>query len=207
CGRRGVRGGGGMGGGGGNAGEGEEVDGGVGAGDDEPPVLEAQIRLGGFERFGGDPPPLLDDHVGGAPDRGAAHISRARAAMPAAERDYVGIALHEADHVVRQAEPVGEDLRKSRLVPLADRLRAGGQRSRAVRREADIDILARRATGRLDVIGEAEPRRRPRRSLSARRAPKPATSAAASAWSSASGKAPLSILLPKALVNGIAAVG
>ena len=55
------------------------------------------------------------------------------------------------------AEPLGEDLRKRRLVPLADRLRAGDQRHGAVILEADIDVLRRRAAGRLDVIGETEP--------------------------------------------------
>ena len=135
----------------------EERDTPVGAGHDKGAVVEADVGLGGFERLGGDAGALLDDDVGGAPDRGAAHIGRARAAVPAADRDQVGVALHEADALVRHAEPLGEDLRERRLVPLADRLGAGDQRHGAVRLEADIDILRRRAAGRLDVIGEAEP--------------------------------------------------
>jgi hypothetical protein len=76
---------------------------------------------------------------------------------------------------------VGEDLRKRRLVPLADRLRAGDQRHAAVGLETDVDVLVRRAAGGLDVIGEAQAAQFAARSLSLRRAANPATSACASA--------------------------
>ena len=62
----------------------------------------------------------------------------------------------QPDQLVRHAEPVGEDLRKRRLVALADRLRAGDQRHVPSGCEADIDILRGRPAGALDVIGEAE---------------------------------------------------
>jgi hypothetical protein len=77
--------------------------------------------------------------------------------VAAALRDAVGVALHQPDALVVDAEPIGQDLRKSSLVALADRLRAGDQCHASVRLEADIDILMRRAAGRLDVIGEAQP--------------------------------------------------
>ena len=65
--------------------------------------------------------------------------------------------MYEPDHVVWDAEPIGEDLRERRLVSLPDGLCPGDQRHRAVRLEADIDILAGRPARRLDVIGEPEP--------------------------------------------------
>ena len=60
---------------------------------------------------------------------------------PAAERDPVGVALHQPDAFVRDTEAVSEDLRKRRLVALTDSLGAGDQRHRAVGLEADVDIL------------------------------------------------------------------
>ena len=83
--------------------------------------------------------------------------------MAAADRDQVGVALAQMDLLVRHAEPLGEDLREGRLVALADMLRAGDQRHRAVGLEADVDILLRRAAGALDVIGEAQPAPEPAR--------------------------------------------
>jgi hypothetical protein len=44
-----------------------------------------------------------DDLVTSKPDRGATHIRRARAAVPAADRDPVGVALNEPDPLVRDA--------------------------------------------------------------------------------------------------------
>ena len=49
----------------------EQVDRAVGAGDDESPLLEADVRFGRFKRLGGDPLALLDDYIGGAPDSSA----------------------------------------------------------------------------------------------------------------------------------------
>ena len=96
--------------------------------------------------------PLGNDRLRCTPDRRAAHIGRARTAVPAAHRDQIGIALAQPDQFVRHAETVGQDLRKRRLVALADGLRAGDQRYRAIGLEADIDVLVRRATGALDVV-------------------------------------------------------
>src|SRR5271155_4073841 len=71
-------------------------------------------------------------------------------------RDQIGIALAQFDQLVRQPEPVGEDLRKRRLVPLADMLGPGDQRYRTVRLKADVDILRRFPAGPLDVVREPE---------------------------------------------------
>ena len=97
---------------------------------------------------------LLDDRLRCAPDRGATHIGRARTAVSATHRDQIGIALAQPNQLVRNAEPIGQDLRKCRFVPLADGLRAGDQRYRAIGFEADVDVLVRRAAGSLDVIGK-----------------------------------------------------
>jgi hypothetical protein len=91
------------------------------------------------------------------------HIGRARAAVTAADRDPVGVTLHQPDALVRDAEPVGEDLRKGGLVTLADGLGAGDQRHGAVGFEADVDVLGGRAAGPLDVISKAETARIPAR--------------------------------------------
>ncbi len=37
--------------------------------------------------------------------------------MPAAQRDPVGVDLDQANALIRQGEPIGQDLRKRRLVP------------------------------------------------------------------------------------------
>ena len=134
----------------------QKADGAVGARDDEASVLEADVGLGRLQRVGGQRRALGDDLVRGAPHRRAAHVGRARAAVSAARDDQVGVALAEPDAFVRHAQPMGEDLRERRLVALADMLRAGDQRHRAVGLEADVDILVRRAAGALDVIGEAQ---------------------------------------------------
>jgi hypothetical protein len=99
----------------------------IGTGYDKAAVLEANVRLSGFKGLGGNAPAFLKNNIGGAPDRGAAHIGRARAAMPAAYRDQIRVALHQPDHVIREADPVGEDLREGGLVSLSDRLGAGDQ--------------------------------------------------------------------------------
>ena len=76
--------------------------------------------------------------------------------MPATDRDPVGVALHQPDALVWDAEAIGQDLRKRRLVALPDGLGAGDQRHGAVGFEPDVDIFGRRAAGPLDVIGKAE---------------------------------------------------
>jgi hypothetical protein len=47
--------------------------------------------------------------------------------VPTAHLDAVSVALHQSEALVRDAETVGEDLRKGRLVALPDGLRAGDQ--------------------------------------------------------------------------------
>jgi len=63
--------------------------------------------------------------------------------MPATQRDQIGVALNQPDALVRQAETIGQDLRKSRLVALPDRLGSGDKRHGAVCLETDVDIVMR----------------------------------------------------------------
>src|SRR6516165_2729512 len=97
---------------------------------------------------------LGDDLVRRAPNRRAAHIGRARTAVPAARRDQIGVALTELNAVVWQAEAISQNLRKRRLMTLPYRLRAGDERHCSVRLKADVDVLVRRPGGPLDVIGD-----------------------------------------------------
>ena len=90
-------------------------------------VREPDVGFGRLQRIGGDAGALDDDLVRRTPDRGPAHIGRPRAAVAAAQRDPVGVALDEPDALVRDTEAVGEDLREGRLVALPDGLRAGDQ--------------------------------------------------------------------------------
>ena len=122
----------------------------------EMTVGEMDVGLGGFQHVGRDAPPLGDDLVRGTPDRRPAHVGRARAAVPAAGGDQVGVALAQADADVRYAQACGEDLRECRFVALADRLRAGDQCHGVGVFETNIDVFMRRTTGGLDVIGEAQ---------------------------------------------------
>jgi hypothetical protein len=66
----------------------------VGARDDKASVGEAEVGFRRLQRLGANAGALGDDLLGGSPDRRAAHIGGARTAVPAAQRDPVGIALH-----------------------------------------------------------------------------------------------------------------
>ncbi len=183
----------------------EQADGTVGTGNDEAVSLEADIGFGRLQCFRGKRRSLGDDLVAGAPDRRAAHVGGARTAVTAACRNEVGVALDQADALVRHAEPRGQHLRKRGFVSLADMLRAGDQRHRAVGFEPDIDILVRRPARALDVIGE------PQAAQAAARLALPSPLGEARVGGRATGRAssdsakwPLSTRKPKALVMGIA---
>ena len=134
------------------------------------PSSKVDIRFGSFQSLCGDALALLDDRFGRTPDRRAAHVGCARTAMAAAVRDQIGVALAQPDDIVRQPKPIRQDLRECRFVTLTDGLRTRDQRHGAVRFEADVDILVRRATGGLDVISEAEaPQKAARFTLAATR--------------------------------------
>ena len=135
----------------------EQGDGAVGAGDDEASVLEADVGLGRFQRVGGERRSLGDDLVGGAPDRRAAHVGGARAAMAAAGRQS-GRYRPGAAGCVRWARRGGAPRICGKVVSwpwpiccvpvISDTVPSVSNR--------DVDVLVRRAARALDVIGEAQ---------------------------------------------------
>ncbi len=127
--------------------------------------------------------------------------------MAAAVRDQVGIALTQANGRIRKTKAVGEDLRKGGFVALADGLRAGDQRYRAIRFEADVHVLVRRAAGAFDVVRITQAAQLALRLAARRRRRGSRAGAGASARSKVSWKCPLSTLKPSALVIGIDAAG
>src|SRR5438045_3518789 len=71
----------------------------------------------------------------------------------AAERDRVGVTLHEAYVLERNAQPVGDELRVGRGVSLPVRMRPGDDRHHAARVEAQLHALVEDA-GILEVVDE-----------------------------------------------------
>ncbi len=104
----------------------------------------------------GDLLAVLDDLVGRLHDGGAAHGRRARTAGAAAGDQLVAVALQQPDAVERDAELVGQNLRKGRRVALAVIERAGDDGHRAVVLEADAALFGGHRRGGLDIAGDAE---------------------------------------------------
>ena len=69
----------------------------VGAGYNEIAVGEIDVGLRRLKHLGSHTRAFGDDFIGSAKDRGTAHIGRARAAMPAAMRNKIGVALLQED--------------------------------------------------------------------------------------------------------------
>src|SRR5437879_6896258 len=84
-------------------------------------------------------------------------MHRAGAAMPVAALDLRRVRLDETECSNRDSQEIGGNLRKAGLVALAVRLGAEHQRDAAVRLEADLGALARRAARCLKKTGDAEP--------------------------------------------------
>src|SRR5690606_34568450 len=94
-------------------------------------------------------------------DTGPADADAARAAIAAAPRQQVGIALDVAHVLDRHPEALRDEIRHRRFEALADTHDAGIQGDGAVARNADRrEILAgfhEWPAGHLDRIGDAEP--------------------------------------------------
>src|ERR1700730_13214728 len=84
-------------------------------------------------------------------------MHRAGAAMPVAALDLPSVRLDETECGNWESQEIGGHLGKAGLVALAVRLGAEHQRDAAVRLEADLGALARRATRCLEKTGDAEP--------------------------------------------------
>jgi len=74
----------------------------------------------------------------------------------AADRNDVGVALDQRDAIDRYAEPLADALRETGLVALAARQGADRDVDAAFRPHRDLRIFARRAAGRLDVVGKPD---------------------------------------------------
>src|SRR5262249_35136837 len=141
----------------------------VGARDRELAVLEHDVAFGRLQHVGRDLLRLGLDLVERLHDRGDADRARARAIGAHTELHLVGIAVHDADVVERNAERFGHDLRKGGLVALAVLVTAGEDFDRAGGIDAHFrrfpqpdaaaeraDRLARRNPAGLDIGGEAD---------------------------------------------------
>src|SRR5205823_2412627 len=102
---------------------------------------------------GGDRAALGYDHLRRLVQRRAAHVHRAGAAMPVAAFDRAGVRLDETECSNWEPQQIGGDLRETGLVALAVRLGAEDQRDAAVRLEADLGALARRAARCFEKTG------------------------------------------------------
>ena len=121
--------------------------------------------------------------------------------LPLLHRPRIG--LDVAERGDRQPEQIGGDLRIARLVALAVRLRAEHQRDLAVRLEADLGALARRAARGFEKTGDRRARaagRAPPPPAAARQSRRPRSAAAISSRLAA--KRPQSIVTPSPLRYG-----
>ena len=97
-------------------------------------------------------------------DQGVDRLSRRDADQPhraarmraAADRDKVGVVGDEADFSERDLQPVADQLRKARLVPLPAAHGADDQLDRAVGADRQLGAFARDAAGHFDVICDAD---------------------------------------------------
>ena len=110
----------------------------VGSRDRELAVLEYDVALRRLEHMRGDFLGLRLDLVECLDDRRHADRARARAVGAHAELHLVGVAMHHADILDRDAQPLGNDLREGGLVALPVLVTAGEELDRAGRVDADL---------------------------------------------------------------------
>ena len=127
----------------------------------ELPVLVHDVLGGRLQEARRDAPAALDDLLGRARHRRAAHGEGARAAITAPGAERVAVTPEHLDALGRHAEPIGHDLGEGRLVSLPHRRRAGEQRHGAVGVDPQRGgVRVHRGVGparHLDRIGNAEP--------------------------------------------------
>ena len=143
----------------------EQGDAAVGAENREPAGIEHDILDCRLQHVGRDRLRLLDHQLGGAAHDDPRHAHRARRMRPAAFRDDVGVAGHQANAVEGHPEPVGDALGEGGLVPLPARQRADHDFDQVRRPHFDPGALDGKARGDLDRVGEpdaAQPAARPR---------------------------------------------
>src|SRR4029077_7101448 len=99
---------------------------------------------------------LLAQRLGGTVNRNAADGDRTRAAGAGAALDAVGVALHHAHALRGGAEPLRDQLRVRRRMPLPGRLRADEQRHAAVAVERQRCRLGPVVAAGLDISRNAD---------------------------------------------------
>src|SRR5262252_4515866 len=95
----------------------------VGAFYAKPWGRELDVDASRFEEPGGDARALLDDLIRGLRHHDGGHPQRPRRVRAAADHGDVGVTGDQSDLCVLDAEPLDEELREARLVPLAGRER------------------------------------------------------------------------------------
>src|SRR5439155_781418 len=111
----------------------------------------------GFEHETRDFLAALDDGVGGFDDRSAARGDRPGSSRAAAGDELVAVPLEQPDALERNAEALAQHLSERRGMALAVIERAGDQRHRAVRLEADATHLLARGRGHFQIAADPEP--------------------------------------------------
>ena len=81
-------------------------------------AFEDDVAGGRFHDMRGDPPALLDQPVGGADDRRAGELGRARAEGADPHRHEIAVAVAVADQIGVDAELLRQDLLERRAMAL-----------------------------------------------------------------------------------------
>src|SRR6185312_16997664 len=99
---------------------------------------------------------LLAKRLCGAVDRYAPDGNRARTTGAGTAFDAVGVALHNAHAIRRQAEPLCDELRVGRRMPLPGRLRADQQCDTAIAVERERRRLGTVVATSFHIGGDAD---------------------------------------------------
>ena len=135
----------------------EQPDPTIGARNGEPAARVRHVVRRGLQGKGRAALALGDQVVRRERDDRARHAHRAPGVRAAAEAHEVGVAGQDAYRLDLEPEAGGRDLGEARLVPLARGLGADHDLDDPVRAHRHPRLLARRAGGGLDVVGQPEP--------------------------------------------------
>src|SRR5262249_32547502 len=129
-------------------------DGHVGPGHTITPALEHEVAFRDLELLGGELRSVADNLARAGNEGAAVADERARAEGAGSdERRAVGIAGAQPHGVRRNAEDIGDDFGKDRLVSLPGCARNGEEIEGAVGGETDRDLFLADRAGRLDEHG------------------------------------------------------
>ena len=134
----------------------EDADRAVGALHDEAAGGEFQIGRGGFQHMAGDPHPLVDDLVRRVQHDDAAEPQRAAGMRAAADRDAVGVAVHQP--TLSSGTPSHSLTSWAKLVSWPWPLDTVPMTTStdAFRLHGDLGAFARHAGRGIDIVGDAD---------------------------------------------------